>query len=167
MRPGLHKSHTPKISCDGAISAHSRWVASTLDSAEVIGKRISEALARSGLSRAEFVRALNEAGVNTNYNHSYRWTRGEAVPSGAGLQAIAHVLHVSEAWILRGVDEAGPPAFRSWLERYAPADLTDEERKALASFALPGQHPGPLWYTVVLNAWRMGVAVPAPYSVPA
>jgi transcriptional regulator with XRE-family HTH domain len=124
-------------------------------------------MARKGVSRAEFVRELNAAGVNTNYNHSYRWTRGEVIPSGAGLQALAHVLGVTEAWILRGVDELGSPAFRSWLERYAPGDLTDDERGALAAIVFPGQHPGPMWYSVALNAWRMGVANPAPYSVTA
>jgi transcriptional regulator with XRE-family HTH domain len=126
------------------------------DSPEAIGGRIAAALESSGITRAEFVRLLNKAGVRTNYNHSYRWTRGEVIPSGAGLQALAKVLNVSESWILRGADGEGPPEFRAWLQAHAPGDLTAEERLALAAFALPGQHPGPLWYTAVLTAWRMG-----------
>lgn len=115
------------------------------------GARIREAYLAAGFNRNSFTKALG-----TTYTNVTRWEKETAVPGGHYLGLIASTCHVSEAWVLRGSEEGGSADYREWLEHHAPRDLNADERKALAQIALPGKHPGPLFYSAVLTAWRMG-----------
>lgn len=120
-----------------------------------VGARIVDAYKSAGLNRNQFSQR-----IGTTYQHVIRWEKGNSAPKYEYLMKIASATGRSVHWIATGEEPAGvvtepPPAFASWLETHAPADLTDDERRTLESWRDYTGKTGPEMYTTLLSIMRM------------
>ncbi len=113
------------------------------------GKRIRQAYIQAGFRRKEFAELLDRY-----YHDVTRLEQGQK-PEPETLTRIAEICSVTERWLVRGPIYS--PEFQAWLQSSKPDDLHDVERELLAAINFPaGHHPGKQWYSLALEAWRMG-----------
>lgn len=124
----------------------------------VFGTRFREALAKSRFqTKTAFLREIEMQPMTL-----YRYETGANVPSSAALARIATALDVSSDWLM-GRDEVvvydrdaepPPPAFFEYLERYAPADITEDEKEMLRDMRARGGRFTPQSYSGMLAILR-------------
>lgn len=120
---------------------------------EGLSERIELAWQLAGYaSRAEMGR---QAGLK-NLNTLHRWVQGTTTPSVPGLAAIAKACRVSLDWLVWG-EEHTPGAFFEWLETPEGQNVTEQERAFLRGLSLHGHVPRPAFYSLALQAYRLGL----------
>lgn len=119
-----------------------------------IGQRISAARELRGWTKAELARRLGKS-----WRLLHKWETDEQPPERDSLKLLSGVLGVSIEELL-GVAEWQDPPFVAWGDfRAAPpgSEMTDDERRALQSFAWPrGTEPTVSGYVMLLSALRAG-----------
>lgn len=119
-----------------------------------IGERIRLARERSGRNRNQMARELG-----TSWQHVARWERGQTSPSPASLRKLSSCLGVGVDYLLGHGRRARPaehPAFDTFLQKYAPADLTEAEVQWLRDAPFASRAPTPGDYVDMLDRLRTG-----------
>lgn len=117
-----------------------------------LADRLVSAIEAAGTNKAELARAL---GVRWQTVHW--WATGQSSPNADHLRQIAEVLGVDLETLL-GVAAGQDPPFESWhrfLETSEGQSMTKDERRALQSFAWPGE-PTLSQYLMLLTVVRAG-----------
>lgn len=123
-----------------------------------VGARIKATRAARKMTQLALGQAIDD---QTGQNLVSRWENGHDLPSVEKLTKMAIVLGTTTDYLLLGIrtpDEGVSELteFTIWLRTMKPADLTDNERQALAAIRWPTDlgAPDPEWYDDALTMLR-------------